>query len=194
MDYLWETTAVKSFVEDVCLYDTWRFDKSKETNSENLNVLLGLVGADEFELMVTSWVYGEHTSPFEVSEMDIYPFVEYDHRQRKEYCALRNHSMKRVQYKGYVVAVAFAERYISTVGDYILNKNPDVDFCAVVNLPKSVSLRTRRDDINMGVDIARPLGGGGHPKAAGYQLDTIPESLLKELIRFNEDEAISSCE
>lgn len=183
---LWCHKSIIQFVEDVCLYDTWRFDKTKETNSENLNILLYLIGAEEFELMVSDWIVSHLDEAICVKEMDCYPFIEYDRSYRKKYCALRNHSMKSVEYKGYNVGVVFAEKYISSVGDYVLQKNPDIDFCAVVNLPVSVSLRTRRDNINVGIDIARPLGGGGHPQAAGYQLDDIPLELIKELIRFNE--------
>lgn len=185
MNNLWCHNSIIQFVEDVCMYDTWRFDKTTETNPENLNILLYLIGSEEFELMVSDWIMSHLDDTLCVKEMDCYPFIEHDRNYRKKYCALRNHSMKRLEYKGYSVGVVFAEKYISDVGDDVLQKNTDIDFCAVVNLPKSVSLRTRRDDVNVGVDIARPLGGGGHPQVAGYQLDDIPLELIKDLIRFD---------
>lgn len=184
----WDVLDYKStlcFVNDVCLYDTWRFDKTRETNSENLNILLGLMGRVEFEMLMSTYLSSFPDVPYIVSEQSEYAFVEADIKKRKEYCALRNQSMKTVCYKGYKVGIAFAERYISAVGDYILRWHPEIDFCAIVNLPSSVSLRTRSDTLNLGIEIARPLGGGGHPKAASYQIENIPEYLIKELIRFN---------
>lgn len=184
----WDVLDYKStlcFVNDVCMYDTWRFDKTKETNSENLNILLGLMGRDDFEMMLSTHLSAYPDIPYIVSEEPEYAFVEADIKKRKEYCALRNQSMKTVCYKGYRVGVVFAEKYISSVGDYILNCHPEIDFCAIINLPSSVSLRGKSDALNLGVEIARPLGGGGHPKAAGYQLKDISENLIKELMGFN---------
>lgn len=184
----WDVLDYKStlcFVNDVCLYDTWRFDKTQETNSENLNILLGLMGKDDFEMMLSTHLSSYPDIPYIVSEEPEYAFVEADIKKRKEYCALRNRSMKTVGYKGYKVGVVFAEKYISSVGDYILSRHPEIDFCAIINLPSSVSLRGKSDALNLGVEIARPLGGGGHPKAAGYQLKDIPEHLIKELMGFN---------
>ena len=184
----WDILDYKStlkFVNDVCLYDNWQFDKSTETNAENLNILLGLLGKDEFEMIMSAYLTSHPDIPYIVAEQPEYMFVEADIKKRKEYCALRNQSMKTVFYKGYKVGVVFAERYISSVGDYVLRCHPEIDFCAIVNLPSSVSLRGRSDSLNLGVDIDRPLGGGGHPKAAGYQIKNIPEHLIKELIMFD---------
>lgn len=177
-----DSVATLHFVNDVCEYDTWRFDKTKETNSENLNTLLTLMCRDDFEMMMTSYLLANPDIPYEVSDEPEYAFVESANRKRKEYCALRNRSMRIVEYKGYKVGVVFGERYMSSLGDYILEHHPSLDFCAVVNLPSSVSLRTKSDTLNLGLDIARPLGGGGHPKAAGYQIDDIPDDLIRKLI------------
>ena len=184
----WDVLDYRStlvFVNDVCLYDNWQFDKSTETNAENLNILLGLLGKDEFEMIMSAYLTSHPDIPYIVAEQPEYMFVEADIKKRKEYCALRNQSMKTVFYKGYKVGVVFAERYISSVGDYVLRCHPEIDFCAIVNLPSSVSLRGKNDSLNLGIEIARPLGGGGHPKAAGYQIKNIPEHLIKELIMFD---------
>ena len=137
------------------------------------------------------WICTNPDTPIVVQELSFYPFVEHDHKRRREYCALRNQFARKIIYKEFTVAVVFAEQYISAVGDYILSKNPDVDFCAIVNLPKSVFLRTRREGLNLGIDIARPLGGGGHPKAAAYQLD-FSDKEIKEMIRLCEQQCSDS--
>jgi nanoRNase/pAp phosphatase (c-di-AMP/oligoRNAs hydrolase) len=36
-----------------------------------------------------------------------------------------------------------------------------------------VSLRTIHDDINLGTDVAKRFGGGGHAKASGFVFDEL---------------------
>lgn len=175
-----------SFVNDVCLYDTWRFDKTKETNSENLNILLDLMGEVEFEMLISSRLMSQPEKPYIVSDEPEYVFVEAERKKKKKYCALRNQNIQITDYKGYKIGVVFAERYISSVGDYILTRHPEIDFCVIVNLPSSVSVRTQKDCINLAQDIAMPLGGGGHPKAAGYRINKVDDKVIKELISFND--------
>lgn len=181
--------ATVYFVEDVRRYDTWEFDKDTESNPDNLNTLLKLIGRDRFELLVTNHHIVNPGRKFYVCMLDdLYAAVEGENAFRKEYMAQRNNHVRKFLYKGYIFGVVFAEQHISRVGDYVLKKNPDIDICAIVNLPTSVSLRTMRDDINLGVDIARPLGGGGHKKAAAFHLKTPPIDLVLDLIGMKEEQ------
>lgn len=183
--------AFSLFVNDVRLYDTWAFDKEKETNSDNLNTLLKLVGIDQFELMITNHFILDPHIPYFVCDLEnLYPAVVGENNQRKEYMAYRNQRVIKINYKGYKVGIVFAEQHISRTGDYILKRNPDLDICAIVNYPKAVSLRTLRKDINLGIDIAKPLGGGGHRQAAAYQLKSPPTDLILDLIGLKEEEHV----
>lgn len=67
--------------------------------------------------------------------------------------------------------IVFADKYISELGNELCKLNRELDYIAIVNMSTcSVSYRTIRDDIDMGM-IAKKYGGGGHPKAAGSKFD-----------------------
>jgi len=81
------------------------------------------------------------------------------------------------------VALVFADRYVSELGNRICEEY-DIDFVALFNLPVNVGLRTAKDDVNV-ADIAKFLGGGGHPKAAGF-----PVSGCKKTVRYMLEQVI----
>ncbi|MGB9885850.1 MAG: DHH family phosphoesterase [Moorellales bacterium] len=73
-------------------------------------------------------------------------------------------------------AVTFAERLASQIGQKMLETYP-VDVAVIVNAQKGVvSLRSKEADISA---FAKALGGGGHPKAAGF---TLPKHLFHDEI------------
>ncbi len=82
--------------------------------------------------------------------------------------------------------IVIASRYISELCQY-LRDNPQspewkekADYIDVINLEnKNHSLRSYRDDFDVS-KIAESFGGGGHKKAAGYQMNpNIIDSLFK---------------
>ena len=57
----------------------------------------------------------------------------------------------------------------------------------MINLGSNkVSLRTTKDNINLGNDIASLYGGGGHCRSAGFQLKEELRSLVSSMA-FNQD-------
>ena len=71
----------------------------------------------------------------------------------------------------YMYGIVFADKYISELGNELCKLNRELDYIAIVNMSTcSVSYRTIRDDIDMGM-ITKKYGGGGHPKAAGSKFD-----------------------
>jgi nanoRNase/pAp phosphatase (c-di-AMP/oligoRNAs hydrolase) len=48
-----------------------------------------------------------------------------------------------------------------------------IDFTMIINMQGSaISYRTLRKDLDLGKQIAPLYGGGGHPQAAGSQIDS----------------------
>ena len=62
-------------------------------------------------------------------------------------------------------------------------KHPEYDFMVSFDLSNygTFQFRTIKNDINLGGSIAAPLGGGGHPKAAGASLNQESKQLLIDL-------------
>ena len=82
-------------------------------------------------------------------------------------------------YKGYKMAVTINEQYRSLLGNYICNKNTDIDFVLIINFERfSCSLRCEKEGVDVSV-IASEFqhDGGGHTKSSGFILDS--ESIPK---------------
>lgn len=170
--------AMDMFVNDVCRYDTWSFEV--DDNSYQLNVLLGLLGMDRFRSFACGML-SEHR-PMIVSQTMYTDVITNISDERKAYCNMKASTVQKVQLTGKRIGVVFAERYISQLADTVLKKYPDLDACAVVNMPASVSLRSRKDsDCDVG-ELARCLGGGGHANASAYLIDKPDEFFIKRLL------------
>ena len=77
------------------------------------------------------------------------------------------------------MAVTINEQYRSLLGNYICNKNKDIDFVLIINFERfSCSLRCEKDGVDVSV-IASEFqhDGGGHTKSSGFILDS--ESIPK---------------
>lgn len=181
------TGALDRFVDDVCLYDTWRFDQTETTNAERLNYALYLMDIEPFCAFAVDWFENNH-APLIVSENPtISSVVETEVNRCETYCRHKCGAMRTTEYKGYTVGYVFGEQYISKLGHRMLESNPDIDIAAIIMMPGHVSLRTNREDINLGTEIAKPLGGGGHPKASGHATGSLPEGVARYILGFTNE-------
>ena len=74
----------------------------------------------------------------------------------------------------------------SDLAHSFLDAHTEYDFMAIFNLSSnSFSFRTNRDDIDLGLEIAKPIGGGGHPKASGAPINSsLMDSIVKEITNY----------
>lgn len=70
---------------------------------------------------------------------------------------------------GLVCGYVFAERFFSELGNRLCKMHPEIDFVAMIDMDGTISYRTVKDDVDLGKDVAKIFGGGGHPKSAGSQ-------------------------
>lgn len=83
-----------------------------------------------------------------------------------------NCKINKMWYKEKLVTVAtcYVTQYSSEIGNYILKKQPEIDFVVMINPNvNSVSLRSRTDEFDV-VELVQPLKGGGHQAASGYTI------------------------
>ena len=158
--------AVKRFVDGIRSFDTWRFEKGAGSFPERLDALHNLLGHRGFvEMVLQSLTHDEpFTIPYFFDAAVTHYFLE-----RKHYFKKKEKDLIVKDFCGYRTGVVFAERDISLMADYVFQKHPGLDIVAVCYLPTGVSLRTRRDDINL-TEISRRRGGGGHQKASAFYL------------------------
>jgi oligoribonuclease NrnB/cAMP/cGMP phosphodiesterase (DHH superfamily) len=69
---------------------------------------------------------------------------------------------------GYPAGVIFTDQYVSELGNRLSTMNPDYDLIVMIG-GDSISYRTTKENIDCG-QIAKLVGGGGHPKAAGSEI------------------------
>lgn len=158
--------GVREFVDAICLYDTWQFEKGANSLSERLNALLGILGHDGFiEMVVPTLAKGQSfTIPhfFETA-------IQHSFNERDRYCERKETTMVVTTFEGYTTGLVFADRDVSFMAEYVFQRHPELDIVAVCYMPAGISLRTRREDINL-TEICRQRGGGGHQKAAAFYL------------------------
>lgn len=156
------------FMEKVRRYDTWEWhDIYSDHKAKELNDLLFIVGRDRFVERF------RHNLNLEFTEAERL-LLDLEREKIDRIIEDKEGLMRRkpVFYNNnvYVAGVIFSEQYISELGNELAKRNPSVDLIAIINPSRSVSLRTVKDEVNVG-DIAKEFGGGGHPKAAGFRLD-----------------------
>lgn len=156
----------KEFIETVRSYDTYDWKESGKYECKQWSDLLKILGREKFIERIVARI-----------KLDLFIFAE-DEKQLLEieqnridrYIDFKEKKMVRRNVLGYNAGIVFAERYVSELGNQLSEHNPDLDFIAIVDPSYGVSYRTVKDDINLGEDVAKFFGGGGHPKAAGNQL------------------------
>ena len=87
------------------------------------------------------------------------------------------------------IAVFSARSNVSYVCDRLLTEFPDIDIAVNISLPyMKVDLRTHSDKIDLS-KIAQKYGGGGHQKAAGFQLNSeMLRQMFQAIANFNYEE------
>jgi oligoribonuclease NrnB/cAMP/cGMP phosphodiesterase (DHH superfamily) len=77
---------------------------------------------------------------------------------------------------------------ISEIGNSFLANHPEYDIIFQVsfyNDSQTIEMRSVKDDFNIGTEIAAPIGGGGHPKAAGCRIkESVVDLLISNIIDF----------
>lgn len=81
----------------------------------------------------------------------------------------KSHLMNPHYCKHYKVGVVYENTNVSVIGNSLAKLHPELDFIALVSLPKTISFRCSKDlEVPLGI-IANDITGkgGGHPNSAG---------------------------
>lgn len=176
-------SKLKAFVETVRRYDCWEWHNIyKDDQPKRLNDLYYLIGRDDFLERFTS-------SPLPVFTETELKLLEVEQHRINKYIWYKKQEVKEIKWqiggKTYTVAYVFAEQHSSLLGNAIAEDLGDtIDFVLIVDVGNSkVSLRGIHDYIDLGRDVAKYMGGGGHPKASGFEFnDTLRSVLLLNIL------------
>lgn len=158
--------GIIDFVENVTLYDNWKFDPEVRSRPQDFNKYMYTFGRKYFVNYIT-----DQLTLFPNTGVDLDDeLLEALYDRDEAYIKAVSRKAKPVTYNGLHGMYVFAEQQVSRMGHRILIENPTIDFAVIILAPGNVSLRSRDDgDIDV-AEIAKHFGGGGHTHAAGYQL------------------------
>ena len=164
--YLNRSDALNRFVELIRDYDTWRWSTlgDKGVICKQVNNLLYLYGREKFIDWCITEIW-ENSFPTLYNSDEL--VLEIEQNNIDNYIKEKNEQMIIMPLCNRTCGVVFAERYFSELGNRLCQMNPEIDFAVLIDMRGAVSYRTIKDDIDLGKDIAKLFGGGGHPKAAG---------------------------
>jgi oligoribonuclease NrnB/cAMP/cGMP phosphodiesterase (DHH superfamily) len=164
---------LKSFAEVVRRYDSWEWHNVyKNDHPKRLNDLLYVIGREKFVERFSN----DQTPTFTDTELTL---LEIEERRVNEYIQHKKQDVKTdtlfINGEKYIVAYVFAEQHISLLGNAIAEEYGDkIDFVVIINMSSNkVSLRGIHDDINLGTQVAKHFGGGGHAKASGFEISEL---------------------
>lgn len=171
--------ALTCFVEKIRRYDCWEWkEKYNDLESASLNQLFWLIGREKFvNRYLSKFNTGQFFSTREGDWVEMFDkldreIIKMDNAKKEAYIEQKNKQMFRMSFRGNFVGVVFAEQYISELGNALSEMNEELKYIVLIDMgSKRVSLRTIHSDIDLGKDVAKLFGGGGHAKASGFMFD-----------------------
>ena len=171
------------FIEQVRLYDTWEWTLGSSKTPKYLSMLLYTNSINHF---VDSFV--KKLKLLRLSELNVFSekeriILEYEESKQAKAIdkALKN---CYIVYAGaYIYGIIFGEYDMSILGNAICNKyNVDIAMCINLNT-EIMSVRTTRDDIDLGKLMKEQYSGGGHPKSAGTPITDKAYETIKSILK-----------
>lgn len=176
------------FVDTVRSYDTYEWKQTGNVTAKEINTLFYILGMERFCELYGRYLKDPNYEGGIIGDKVVQMFV--DAKLEAEQKAIDEFTVDKIidtTVRGYRTALLIGSCYpanVSELGNQFLAKHPEFDVFAQFTLSDggSFSFRAIRDDIDIGKDIALPMGGGGHPKAAGAPMCKEVKEVLAEYI------------
>ena len=181
--------STKMLVEHVRTMDIYDFSKTSKEEAEKLEMIFKIYGKDRF----IDKFYNVIINDLELYSKEDLNLVELEKERIKRY--IEEKEFMEISLDNKRAGVVFAERYISELGNYLINKYDYLDYIVLINMDKKISYRGN-GKVDLSV-IAKKFGGGGHVNAAGNCLpsgfkekvikEIFPDAIIKEESNDNQD-------
>lgn len=179
------TEAVSYMVSLVRLGDTWEWVKYDKKEARYLTTLLSYYGIEKYINNYFDFLVANEEFFFTETEKLL---IEVDNRRMNDYIENKKEQVIIENIKGYKVGIVFAELYRSELGNVLSSAYPDLDLIAIINMGRSISYRTNKDNVSVN-DFAMFFGGKGHQQAAGSPLPMgLKESIIDYVFRRENNE------
>jgi len=177
-------TLLTQYMFNVNDHDCWIWKVHNNDFAEQLNIYFTAVTKDTFvKTIVNIIVSGTKDQSFKELLLSSNAGFVISERERDikntQITMAKNMRISKFN-KEYTIGAVICDRYISSVGNYLCEINPNIDFCMLINpMIGYVSFRGIRDDINL-ARIAKTFGGNGHKLSAAAAVDN---NMMLELIK-----------
>lgn len=164
---LQKNEVLDRFVETIRNYDTWLWTTLGEDGviCKKINDLLYIYGRDKFIRWCISKIHDCVFPQLYVSDELV---LNVKQKEIDDYIEEKDKQLFTSPMCDMICGFVFAEKYFSELGNRLCQMHPEIDFIAMIDMADStVSYRTIKDNVDLGKDVAKLFGGGGHPKAAG---------------------------
>lgn len=166
--------VVKKLVEHVRTMDTYDFSITSKEEANNIEVLFKIYGR---ELFIDKF-YNVIINDKELYSDEDLNLINLEKLRIKRY--VEEKEIIEILLDNKKVGVVFAERNISELGNYLINKYDYLDYIILINVDKSISYRGN-NKVDLSV-IAKKYNGGGHFNAAGSPIPTdLKEKIIKTI-------------
>lgn len=185
---LFNSTLIEEFVEHVRLWDTYQWKETNKIEARKLQILYILLGMERFcKLYIDKLLNANQESKLFDDNAAMFIDAKMENDQ-KNIDGITKDKVYDVDIRGFKCAFALSKDGADTseLGSQFLAKYPEYDVMVTFSLfgDGAYSFRSARDNIDVGADIAVPIGGGGHPKAAGAPMSsTIKEEMTKLILK-----------
>lgn len=167
--------STKGLVEQVRIIDTYDFKTEKDKGAHNIDALFSILGRENYIEYFTEYI--KENDKFKYTEQEKF-LIKLEQDKIKNYIEQKEKEIIKAKLDNYKVAIVYAERYRSDLGNYLINKLEDIDFTIIISITKSISYRAN-GKIDLSV-FSKKYGGGGHKNASGSPL---PKDLLKNITK-----------
>ena len=166
--------VVKKLVEHVRTMDTYDFSITSKEEANNIEVLFKIYGR---ELFIDKF-YNVIINDKELYSDEDLNLINLEKLRIKRY--VEEKEIIEITLDNKKIGVVFAERNMSELGNYLVNKYDYLDYVILINVDKSISYRGN-NKVDLSV-IAKKYNGGGHFNAAGSPIPTdLKEKIIKTI-------------
>ena len=177
-----------NFVDTIRSYDTYEWKTTNNIEAKKLQTLFTLLGVDIFSQCYIDRLINDKSYDL-ISKNDI-KFVDAKiNNEQRIIDSVTPDDVYQFELRGLKCAFSLGSFgvNISELSYQFLSKYTEFDVFIGFSMWRGgeLSFRCIRDDLDLGKDFALPIGGGGHPKAAGAMIDeTLREEIVQKLICF----------
>jgi oligoribonuclease NrnB/cAMP/cGMP phosphodiesterase (DHH superfamily) len=168
-------------VDMIRQYDTWEWQTIfHDDHPKKWNDLMSILGRDRFIDRVLYHIENSESNCNILFDETEKLLLELEEEKTTKYIKEKSKELIVTNLLNYKVGVIFGERYQSLVGHQLSTDHPELDFIVIINVAKAISYRTCKTNINLGTDVAKIFGGGGHEQSAG---SPITEAMQQQILK-----------